>query len=142
MKCPNCNFEVTENTKFCPECGTKITETNTEGISSFEVTNESSNAPSKVETNEKKKLNKKKIKKIIIISVAALLVLGITFLVLYLVNPFCMFGHGNMHTEGGPICTAYVYWICDDCGKAVHTDSPRGHSFNGLECRYCGEKRS
>ena len=24
MKCPNCNKEVTDDTKFCPECGCKL----------------------------------------------------------------------------------------------------------------------
>ena len=24
MKCPNCNFEIAENTKFCPECGNAL----------------------------------------------------------------------------------------------------------------------
>ena len=36
MKCPNCNFEIAENTKFCPECGTKIPETNTETTSKLD----------------------------------------------------------------------------------------------------------
>ena len=99
MNCPNCNFEVAENTKFCPECGTKMPEKNAEKTSSVEVTDEASTPPSIAETNEKKKTKKKKIKKIIIISGSALLVCGIIFFVLRLVNPFCMFGHDMKLTK-------------------------------------------
>lgn len=148
MKCPNCNFEVAENTKFCPECGTKMPETNTEATSSPEVTGETSNTPSTIEMNEKKKAKKKKIKKIII-SVSAFLACGIIFLVLYLANPFCMFEHRNIHTEGkDPTCTqdGDKKGICDDCGNVVYSysDSAMGHFFGymGVECERCGEKRS
>ena len=144
MKCPNCNFEIAENTKFCPECGTKIPEI-VEATSSENVTDEIPNTLSTVETNEKKEAKKKNIKKIIIISVSSLLACGIIFLILYLVNPFCMFGHRNTHSEGGPICTDSILHICDDCGKTAYKEEPCGHFFveyQGLECNGCGAKRS
>ena len=144
MKCPNCNFEVAENTKFCPECGTKIPEI-VEATSSENVTEEIPNTPSTIETNEKKEAKKKKIKKIIIISVSALLACGIIFLVLYLVNPFCMFGHDMMqinrveatcgaegYEEHGCSKCDYIYrytlsnynlehnWDTIPCGKENH----------------------
>jgi DNA-directed RNA polymerase subunit M/transcription elongation factor TFIIS len=145
MKCPNCNFEVAENTKFCPECGTKMLEKNAETTSSLEATEEVSNAPSTTEVNEQKKYKKKKIKKIIIISVSALLACGIIFLVLYLLNPFCMFGHRNVHAKGeGATCTESGEHICDDCGKVAWSTSALGHDFyyQAVECNRCGEKRT
>lgn len=149
MKCPNCNFEVMENTKFCPECGTKMPEINEEATSSPEGTDETANAPSNIETNEKRKAKKKKIKKIIIISVSALLACGIIFLVLYLINPSCMFGHWNVHLEGKEAtCTANgdQKYICDDCGKVTWNvpSYALGHEFGykEVECERCGEKRT
>ena len=147
MKCPNCNFEVAENTKFCPECGTKMPEIVEEEISSPDATDKDSNTSSTIEANEKKEIKKKK-KKIIIISISALLACGIIFLVLYLINPFCMFKHRNTHTEGfESTCTAGAYkkTICDDCGNVVgiHTDVAFGHNYAlGMECLRCGEKRT
>ena len=145
MKCPNCNFEVAENTKFCPECGTKMLENNAETTSSLEVTEEVSNAPSTTEVNELKKTKKKKIKKIIIISASALLACGIIFLVLWLWNPSCMFGHRNIHVKGeGATCTESGEHICDDCGKVAWSTSALGHDFyyQAVECNRCGKKRS
>ena len=151
MKCPNCNFEVADNTKFCPECGTKMPEITAEATVSSEAPDETSNVSSNVETNEqkkakKKKAKKKKIKKIIIISVSSLLACGI---ILCLLNPFCMFGHHSSHLEGkDATCTEAgdEKSICDKCGK-VDLDFSRkalGHKFGyqKLECDRCGEKRS
>ena len=96
MNCPNCNFEVAENTKFCPECGTKLSEfvekeTLNVETSEENMTDEIPNTPSTVETNEKKEAKKKKIKKIVITSLVSLVVcLGI-YVVLFFVNPFCLF---------------------------------------------------
>lgn len=145
MKCPNCSLEVAENTKFCPECGTKMPEATTEATSSLEVTEEASNAPSPSKTNEKKKAKKKKIKKIIIISASALLACGIIFLILWLWNPSCMFGHRNEHVKGeGATCTEGGEHICDDCGKVAWISSALGHNFyyQEVECNRCGETRS
>lgn len=149
MNCPNCNFEVAENTKFCPECGTKMPEVTAETSASFETVGEDSNAPSNDEMNEKKKAKKKKLKKIIVISVASLLACGIIFLVLYLLNPSCMFGHRNTHLEGkARTCTedGDEKYICDDCGEVDWYCSPYayGHTFDygEVECNRCGAKRS
>ena len=152
MKCPNCNVEVAENTKFCPECGTKLSEfvekeTLNVETSEENMTDEIPNTPSTVETNEKKEAKKKKIKKKIIISVSALLACGIIFLILYLVNPCCMFWH-DTHIEKTATCTeGGVYTaICDDCGEVVRSSplSAYGHEFSRgeVECNRCGAKRS
>ena len=58
MKCPNCSFEVVDNAKFCPECGTKMLEATTDTTALFEEVEVRSNAPSNAETNEKKKAKK------------------------------------------------------------------------------------
>ena len=154
MKCPNCNFEVAENTKFCPECGTKMLENNAETTSSSEIiTDETSNTPSTKESNEEKKAKKKKIKKIIIISVSALLACGIIFLALYLLNPFCMFGHNtSMTNRVEPTCGAegYYEYSCSDCDYSYkNTLSNRDieHKWDSIPCGEentcvnCGEKK-
>ena len=115
MKCPNCNLEVAENTKFCPECGAKMPEA-AEVAPALEVENTTQDTNQTVATPEEKSKKKKKIKKIIIISVSSLLACGLIFLALWLLNPFCMFGHHNVHTEGQvPTCTEHgdQKEICD-----------------------------
>lgn len=152
MKCPNCNFEVAENTKFCPECGTKIPEMTAEATSSSEIIDETSNAPSTKEANEQKKVKKKKIKKIIIISVSALLACGIIFLVLRLINPFCMFGHNTSRTNCvEPTCGAegYYEYSCSNCeyiDKYPISNRDIEHKWDDIPCGeentclICGEK--
>ena len=154
MKCPNCNFEVADNTKFCPECGTKIFEMTAEPTSSSEVTDETSNVTSTTEINEKKNAKKKKIKKIIIISATALVACGIIFLTLYLLNPFCMFGHDmNKTNHVEPTCAANGYdeYSCSDCDYAYkNTLSNRDikHKWDDIPCGEentcvnCGEKKT
>ena len=168
MKCPNCNVEVAETTKFCPECGTKLSEfvekkTLNVEISEENVTDEIPNTPSTVEINEKKEAKKKKIKKIIIISVSALLACGIIFLILYLVDPFCMFWHecvqinrveatcgAEGYEEYGCSKCDYVYrlplsnynlkhnWDTIPCGKENHCTTCGkteilNHSYDSLD---------
>ena len=146
MRCPNCNVEIPETTKFCPECGAKQAEVA-----------EAPAAPS-----VSKKPEKKKIIKILIISNSALLACGIISLVLYFVNPFCMFGHESSYSEilKEATCTEgeTVAWICNDCGKTLscytvtaekyaETGRQFGHDFEvgacGTEraCKKCGEKK-
>ena len=148
MKCPNCNFEIVETTKFCPECGTKIPTVTTEATPLSGVTDKTSNTQSTIEANEQKPTKKNKIKKIIIISVSGLLACGIIFLILYLLNPFCMFGHRNIRTEGKE-ATCIEHGdkkdICDDCGQTWtygYSNSALGHDFyyKEVECNRCGEK--
>ena len=148
MKCPNCNFEVAGNTKFCPECGTKMPETTAETTASFETAEGDSSAPSNVEINEKKKAKKKKLKKIIIISASALLACGLIFLVLWFLNPFCMFGHSVREVNlVEPTCTenGRVEYACNSCDyKYSNTLYAWKHryEYKEVECKRCGEKRS
>ena len=37
MKCVNCNSELLENSEFCPYCGTKCNNTNTEVIDNYDL---------------------------------------------------------------------------------------------------------
>ena len=138
MKCPNCNFELPENTKFCPECGMKLPDA------------ESKEEISEVTEIKVKGKKKKKKPMIIIISIvsAIIFVCGIIFWLMQ--NPFCLFYHHNACykviksatcTEAG-LEDAY----CEDCGDFLwsRTVPAKGHSFNyeEVKCRDCGEKRS
>ena len=120
MKCPNCNFEVAENAKFCPECGTKIPEVVKEETPSKSA-EDAANAPAADKLNDQKKAKSKNIKKALIISGCGLLVCGIAFLILYLLNPGCMFGHREVHHELGVESTCSqpgsYYVFCNDCGE-------------------------
>lgn len=138
MKCPNCNFEVTENTKFCPECGMKLP---------YAESKEEISEVTEIKVKGKKKKNKPMIIIISIVS-AIIFVCGIIFWLMQ--NPFCLFYHNNACckviksatcTEAG-LEDAY----CEDCGDFLwsRTVPAKGHSFNyrELKCRDCGEKRS
>lgn len=143
MKCPKCNFDIPENNKFCPECGEKTPE-----IIKPKVQETPVQEPFTPVTAEKKPKNKK-IKKILIISISSVVACGLIFLILFLINPFCMFGHRNSHVEGNDAtCTmaANKSHICDDCGDIIWIEnySALGHRYEYKEitCKYCGEKRS
>lgn len=151
MKCPKCNFEVQENSKFCPECGGKIPELTIEQAPNTPPA-QTSNATTNSATDNKKEMNKK-VKKIVIISISSFLACAIIFLVLFLLNPACMFGHGDIHHElvKESTCTmpgAYDA-ICNDCGKRLggYSKEALGHDFGtivcGVEssCSRCGEKQ-
>ena len=121
MKCPKCNFDVPENNKFCPECGERVSEIpkdETQEAPTQETPTQEASTP---DTANKKAKNKK-VKKILIISISAVVACGLIFLILFLINPFCMFEHRNAHLEGnGVTCTtaANISYICDDCGKMM-----------------------
>ena len=150
MKCPNCNYSTNESLKFCPECGTKLNDDTPQ----VEVENK------EVEVTEaeiaKKNQKKKKIKRFIILG-AIVLVFGIAFLVFYLINPFCWFGHSMENTICGenvaPTCTEYGYTkvYCEYCSYTdtwFNNERPTDHTWGkvvcGTEgtCLTCGEKKS
>lgn len=72
MKCPSCNKEIPDNSKFCPECGAKITsvEKSAEMIP-VEVPSVNNN------TEENQPIKKHNKKKIIIYSILALVIIVI-----------------------------------------------------------------
>ena len=148
MKCPKCNFDVPENNKFCPECGERMSEIlkdETQEAPTQETLTQEASTP---DTANKKAKNKK-VKKILIISISAVVACGLIFLILFLINPSCMFGHRNVHVEGNePTCTigGYQSGICDDCKETIWTDtfSALDHSYGypGIACLRCGVNRS
>lgn len=82
MKCPKCNFEVADNTKFCPECGEKMLESTTKDtIEALEKTPDETNLDSK--TLPKKSISKKR--KIAIISIASVVIVAIVLLLVFVV---------------------------------------------------------
>ena len=76
MKCPSCNKEIPDNSKFCPECGTKITSVeNSAEMIPVEVPSVNNDTE---ENKPIKKHNKKKKKIWLIVLLAVLVVGGIT----------------------------------------------------------------
>ena len=148
MKCPKCNFDVPENNKFCPECGERMSEIpkdETQEAPTQETPTQEASTP---DTANKKAKNKK-VKKILIISISAVVACGLIFLILFLINPSCIFGHRNVHKEGqAATCTnnGYYNYICDDCGEIdwTSTDYAIGHSYvyGGIACQRCGVNRN
>ena len=121
MKCPNCNFEVTENTKFCPECGTKLPETIQESVTTLESANEVSNTTEPIVSTQKKKKSKKKI---VLISVLVAVSAVIIFAILLILNPSCMFYHANYgYNKSTATCIkdGVENVVCYDCGKTIHS---------------------
>lgn len=128
MKCPNCNFEIPENTKFCPECGMKLPGAESkEGIS--EVT--------EIKVKGKKKKNKPMI---IIISIASaiIFVCGIIFWLMQ--NPFCLFYHGGSYSKiiKEATCTekGLKDVFCTKCDKFLWSEAIplTGHEFEKGDC--------
>lgn len=144
MKCPKCNFEVSESSKFCPECGEKMPEAVSQETPGQEV------ATPEIVVDEKalaeKKRKKKKLIKVIVIPSAIVLFLGLAFLVLYLINPNCMFYHKDPFEHvitQESTCTEYgaVQNHCPACDKYVG-----GYRLDLLDHDYgtivCGEKNT
>lgn len=142
MKCPNCNFELPENTKFCPECGSNIT-TESDSVPHISEADEVP-ADTILETNNRKTKNKKKLVIILVASVASVIfVCGIIFWLMQ--NPFCLFYHNNACykviksatcTEAG-LEDAY----CEDCGDFLwsRTVPAKGHNIEWGMCVDCKE---
>ncbi len=152
MKCPNCNFEVMQPTKFCPECGAKLPEELNETVA---PATPQSTAEQEVTPAKKPKKSKKKLILIISISVACLAVLAGAFFILRAINPGCMFGHENTREEKikEATCTdspRYRY-VCEKCGE---TDYERSwgsyleHDYGTIQCgvpstcKNCGEQKT
>lgn len=141
MKCPKCNFDVPESNKFCPECGEKMPEITTDTVSAEPQ-------PEETVIIEKKPKNKKT-KKILIISISAVVGCGLIFLILFLINPFCIFYHNSIRNDVIPetcVTDGKFAYICLDCGKVDFEGSipAHGHTYEyqATSCKYCGLKRN
>ena len=137
MKCPNCNFDVTQPTKFCPECGTKLPEEMSEAVAPA-TQQPVEQAPAAC---EKPKKSKKKLIKIAIISGICLAVLAGAFFALYAINPGCMFGHDSTREEKikEATCTdlARYKYVCVECGETDGEQSVGSfleHDYGKIQC--------
>ena len=70
MNCPKCNVEIPESAKFCPECGTALSENDTPVVEPTKNTTNTTDVPTK-------KAKKKKSKKWIIIVSAIVILVGL-----------------------------------------------------------------
>ena len=151
MKCPNCNVEVAETTRFCPKCGTKLYELSSETTPVLELAEDKQTTIDPVIIPEKKKKKTKKTK-IVILSASILGACGIIFLVLYLLNPFCIFGHNVEYTldasvmkleyETSPTCdmAGTTCYRCRYCGHMDYRHYDKlGHAEENGVCTGCGE---
>ena len=77
MKCPSCSKEIPDNSKFCPECGTKIEITSIENSAEM-IPVEVPSVNNDTEENKPIKKHNKKKKKICLVLLALLVVGGIT----------------------------------------------------------------
>lgn len=148
MKCPNCNFDVTHPTKFCPECGAKLPEELNEATPQSAA----EQAPAAC---EKPKKSKKKLVVMIAIPVACVAVLLGAFFILRAINPGCMFGHDSTREEKikEATCTdlpRYRY-VCVKCGETDREQSWGTfleHDYGKIQCgvvstcKNCGEKKT
>lgn len=150
MKCPNCNFDVTQPTKFCPECGTKLPEELNETVA---PATPQSAAEQEATPAKKPKKSKKKLILIISISVACLAVLAGAFFILRAINPGCMFGHKNLsnyETITKPTCqeAGVSKRTCLDCGEVFEysMSDTDAHQYQNIvcgvsnACTLCGAK--
>lgn len=112
MKCPNCNFEVAENTKFCPECGVKLLDT------SSCLENECIKDSSK----------KKKKKRILLWSIIGsfVVIVGICLLVLFLYDPFCWIYKND----------PYVYEDTVEVKKTIQLDANNFYDYFDVSVEY------
>ena len=83
MKCPKCNFEVSENAKFCPECGENMLESMPrDTFANVEQNIQETN--SETETPSKKSILKK-IKIAAIVGTASVVIVAIALLLVFVV---------------------------------------------------------
>ena len=83
MKCPNCNFDIAENSKFCPECGEKIHEevdTTAEKVLKALTTEECASS-----NTAAKKHFPKKVKMATIIGGGAIALIALTLILIFVV---------------------------------------------------------
>ena len=149
MKCPKCDFEFTGNPKFCPECGTHISQ----AISDTDSAQIAEKESTTIATNATEKKQSKK-KRIIIISVLSTVIIGgLVALFFYLLFHACAFGkheYSKLTVGQEPTCSAdgYEYQYCLKCEKTLHTLPIKklNHSYDGpcgqeRTCVLCGEKQ-
>ena len=120
MKCPKCNFEVTENAKFCLECGEKLSETSEEQVNEFEMSERTTSEANLQKTDTQNNLSKK-VKIAIIIVVTAVALVAIALLLVLVV-----FKHEHdwvyeitkepTYTEDGE-----EYRSCEGCGTVEYS---------------------
>lgn len=157
MKCTNCNSKIPKNTKFCPNCGAEISQTDM--INNDTVANEST----------RKTMTTKN--KVLIILSGCILILGIFLLIAFFNNFFCIFGHDTIHKTIEPTCTLrghsevsckYCNFhnrydeteslghniesgecgedaICSVCGQEVNNHQTK--NYNSTECMHCGKSK-
>ena len=140
MNCPKCNHQVDDNTKFCPECGEKLsapvedTAPVSEAVENNTPDTPNVEEPTPPTSNDgEKKKKKSKVKKIILISVLALVACAIIYVILYIWNPGCIIHHGMGHSENSVTCTedGEEKYICNDCNEVIWSsyNSALGHDF-------------
>ena len=91
--CPKCGKEVTEDTKFCPNCGNPLSE---ETFSTEEVVPQENPISETVET-VKKKVNKYKMNKWIVIDS----IIAVVVLLLLIIIPVTTHAHKDYQLAGG-----------------------------------------
>ena len=79
MKCPKCNFDVSENSKFCPECGTSM--------SSF--------VPEVENISQKNNVPKKSKKPIILVAIISGIVVLLSLLSYFVAYPLIKQANGD-----------------------------------------------
>lgn len=144
MNCPNCNHPLGENSKFCTECGAKIssepTSSETESNTNFTDSNAQPEESTKtaIKTDEKKQ-KKKKVKKILLIIALSALSVFIIYTLLYIINPGCMFRHTeSQHIIINATCSqeGSEKYVCADCGDIMSEwkIDKLDHAWDNVSC--------
>ena len=122
MKCPKCNFEVSENVKFCPECGEKIIDLTHDDT--IDLVKKSINENISTTETHKKKSISKKVKTTLIIGTASVVIVAIALFLIFVVfkhehNWVYEITKEPTYTEDG-----VQYRSCDGCGTLEYSTIP------------------